>query len=155
MIPTQWLLDVITSGIEHIRYKIDFLKGHTECRCSYTGSERGIISQMVTVEPQITEGRVAHTGSAFLPLTVTAPTDVCLNWALIHGEITSLLKSPPTPPSPPTLQKYPSLLCKRTDWDTKSLETLHILSAPPYSPLAVMLISVTHFSSRIRTGLMD
>lgn len=93
---------------------------------------------MVTVEPQITEGRVAHTGSAFLLLTVTAPTDVCLNWALIHGEITSPLKSPPNPPSPPKLQKYPSLFCyKRTDWDTESSGTLRILSAPPSSPLAV------------------
>lgn len=28
------------------------------------------------------------------------PTDVCLNWTLIHGEITSVLKSPPSPPMP-------------------------------------------------------
>lgn len=40
----------------------------------------GIISQTVTVGPQITEGRVVHTGSAFLFFTVTAPTSVCLNW---------------------------------------------------------------------------
>lgn len=70
---------------------------------SYTASKRGIISQMVTVGSQITDSRVVHTGSAFLLLTVTAPTDVCLNWALIHGKITSSLKSPPTPPSPPIL----------------------------------------------------
>lgn len=97
MIPTQWLLDVITSVWK------EFLQGRRECCSSYIGSERGIVSQTVTVEAQITEGRVAHTGSAFLLLTVTAPTDVCLNCALIHGEITSPLKSPPTPPSPPML----------------------------------------------------
>lgn len=75
-----------------------FLQGHGERGRPCAGNKRGIVSQTVTVEPQITQGRVAHTGSAFLPLTVTAPTDVCLNWALIHGEITSPLKSPPSPP---------------------------------------------------------
>lgn len=58
-------------------------------RGSCAGSERGIISQAVTVGPQITGARVVHTGSAFLLLTVTAPTDVCLNRPPIHGEITS------------------------------------------------------------------
>lgn len=58
-------------------------------RDSCAGSERGIISQAVTVGPQITGARVVHTGSAFLLLTVTAPTDVCLNRPPIHGEITS------------------------------------------------------------------
>lgn len=108
-------------------------------RGSCGGSERGIISQAVTVGPQITGARVLHTGSAFLLLTVTAPTDVCLNRPPIHGEITSpaekqktYKKSPPTPPSPPMLQRCLFPFCSwRTDWDTKSSETLDILSTTP------------------------
>lgn len=61
-----------------------------------------------------------YTGSAFLPLTVTAPTDVCLNWALIHAEIIPLLKSPPNPLSPPILTVYECVFCNNgIDWDTK------------------------------------
>lgn len=121
----------------------------------YVGSERDIVSQMVTVEPQITEGRVAHTGSAFLPLAVTAPTDVCLNWALIHEEITSPLKSPPTPPLTPMLLKYPSLLCKkRTLSPTRyisDIKTPLLLDFFLYLPnIRYQSETVTHASVRLQ-----
>lgn len=117
-----------------------FVQGHRWRGRLYVGSERGIVSQTATAEPQITEGRVAHTGSAFLPLTVTAPTDVCLNWALICGEITSLLKSPPTPPSPPML----SMLFSATRGQTGTQSPQRFFTSyqtPPCSPLAM-----THWS---------
>lgn len=107
---------------------------------------------MVTVEPQITEGRVAHTGSAFLPLVVTAPTDVCLNWALIHEEITSPLKSPPTPPLTPMLLKYPSLLCKKRKLSPWRLHILPLLWKRPVTPLISKLHSCLTFSYTYRTS---
>lgn len=52
---------------------------------------------MVTVGTQITEGRAAHTGSAFLFSAVTAPTNVCLNWGFDTWRDYFSQISPPSP----------------------------------------------------------
>lgn len=116
---------------------------------SGTARNCGIISQTVTVGPQITEGRVVHTGSAFLFFTVTAPTSVCLNWGFDTWRDYSLKSLHPRLHSSP-------FSIQRTDWDTESSETAHIVSVPPEPPPAAAAAAptnVTHFTSCNKTDM--
>lgn len=119
-------------------------------RGSCAGSERGIISQAVTVGPQITGAGVVHTGSAFLLLTVTAPTDVCLNRPPIHGEITSPAEKKINKNVLPLHQcfkgaRLPSVARGQTGTPSPQRLSTSYLPHPASLILAVISTAVTHF----------